>query len=125
MHLLFWPICLIHLIRLKVTQDVMIMIFYLTETHRSGIYTSGSVLFISNTGNVNVRFTSDYFLTFSGFKLEVRGINCASRAWYHENFPVAERVNLTKGSVPCGLPELIEISQGEVRRGAIAMETGQ
>ena len=56
---------------------------YFTETHKEGYYSTGDVLFTSKTNNVDVKFTSDYSVTWSGFRLNIRSISCADC----DNFP--------------------------------------
>ena len=53
------------------------MLLILTETRKEGHYSTGDTLFTSETNNVNVRFTSDYTITRSGFTLDVQSISCA------------------------------------------------
>ena len=58
------------------------MLLILTETRKEGLYSTGDILFTSETNNVNVRFTSDYTITRSGFTLDVQSISCADRPQY-------------------------------------------
>ena len=57
--------------------------FYLTETRKEGYYSTGDVLFTSQTNNVDVKFTSDFSVRRSGFRLNIRSILCTD----HDNFP--------------------------------------
>ena len=52
-------------------------VLYLTETKRSGVIATGDVLFTSETNSVDVRFTSDYIVTYSGFYLDIRSALCS------------------------------------------------
>ena len=51
-------------------------IFCITETRREGLYTTGYVLFSSQTNSVNVKFTSDNARRRSGFTLDVQSVAC-------------------------------------------------
>ena len=62
-------------------QSVMFLIFYFTETRKDGYYSTGDVLFTSQTNNVDVKFTSDYRVTRGGFRLNIRSILCTD----HDN----------------------------------------
>ena len=53
--------------------------FYLTETRKEGYYSTGDVLFTSQTNNVDVKFTSDFSVRRSGFRLNIRSILCTDR----------------------------------------------
>ena len=53
--------------------------FYLTETRKEGYYSTGDILFTSQTNNVDVKFTSDYSVRRSGFRLSIRSILCTDR----------------------------------------------
>ena len=56
---------------------------FLTEKRREGDYSTGDILFTSDSNNVNARFTSDYIVRRSGFTLDVQSIPCSDC----ENFP--------------------------------------
>ena len=56
---------------------------FLAEKRREGDYSTGDILFTSDSNNVNARFTSDYSVRRSGFTLDVQSIPCSDR----ENFP--------------------------------------
>ena len=56
---------------------------FLTEKRREGVYSTGDILFTSDSNNVNARFTSDNSVRRSGFTLDVQSIPCSDR----ENFP--------------------------------------
>ena len=56
---------------------------FLTEKRREGDYSTGDILFTSDSNNVNARFTSDLSVRRSGFTLDVHSIPCSDR----ENFP--------------------------------------
>ena len=56
---------------------------FLTEKRREGDYSTGDILFTSDSNNVNARFTSDLSVRRSGFTLDVQSIPCSDR----ENFP--------------------------------------
>ena len=99
----------------------MFLILSLTETAKDGVYASGDVLFTSQTNNVDVRFTSDYSVTRSGFGLNIRSIPCTER----DNFPEtvigtesAEEYSDCDDSV-----HEVPIAAGEVLEGAIVTNT--
>ena len=94
------------------TQHVMIVMLYLSETRRDDGYASDSVLFVSETNSVDVKFTSDKSSNYPGFTLDVRSIDCADRARY----PLA-------GNSFCNAPNLFELGVGQTLEGVIAMET--
>ena len=52
-------------------------VLYLTETKTAGIKANGDVLFTSETNSVDVRFTSDNSITYSGFYLDIRSALCS------------------------------------------------
>ena len=56
---------------------------HFTEKRREGLYSTGDILFTSETNNVNARFTSDYSIRRTGFTLDVQAIPCSDR----ENYP--------------------------------------
>ena len=62
---------------------------FLTEKRREGDYSTGDILFTSDSNNVNARFTSDYSVRRSGFTLDVQSIPCSDR----ENFPQHDDFN--------------------------------
>ena len=68
----------------------LILDLYLVETSRDGEYAPGFVLFASQTNSVNVRFTSDYSETRSGFSLNVRSINCRMSKFSYFYRPLRE-----------------------------------
>ena len=82
---------------------------YLTEIRKGGNYVTGSVLFVSHTNSVDVKFTSDWRLKYPGFSLDVKSINCADR----ETFPLAWQHSTNWGDRFCN-PHDVEISAGEV-----------
>ena len=88
------------------------MSLILTEIHRDGHYSTGDILFTSKTNSVNVRFTSDYRVTISGFRLDVQSIPCIVR----ENYPHLAT------SLGCDEHE-VQLSAGEVQHGVLASET--
>ena len=59
--------------------SVILLMFYLTETRKEGYYSTGDVLFTSETNNVDVKFTSDYSVTRSGARMNIRSILCTDR----------------------------------------------
>ena len=63
--------------------------FFILETRREGDYSTGDILFISETNNVNVEFTSDDIYRYKGFMLDVQSISCADR----KNYPHPEDFN--------------------------------
>ena len=63
--------------------SVTFFTFNFTEKRREGDYSTGDILFTSDSNNVNARFTSDYSVRRSGFTLDVQSIPCSD----HENFP--------------------------------------
>ena len=62
---------------------------FLPEKRREGDYSTGDILFTSDSNNVNARFTSDYSVRRSGFTLDVQSIPCSDR----ENFPQHDDFN--------------------------------
>ena len=56
--------------------NAFLLILYLVETRRDGDYSTGFVLFASQTNSVSVRFTSDGSVRRSGFTLNVRSVPC-------------------------------------------------
>ena len=58
------------------------MLLILTETRREGHYSTGDILFTSESNSVTARFTSDLSITKSGFTLDVQSISCADRPQY-------------------------------------------
>ena len=59
-----------------VTQHVMIVMLYFAARDRYGNYSAGYVLFTSDTNSVDVGFTSDRTIAFSGFTLDVESVAC-------------------------------------------------
>ena len=86
------------------------MSLILTETHRDGYYSYGEILFTSETNSVNVSFTSDYNIRWSGFRLNIQSISCQD----HKNY-------LTT-NLGCDEQE-VQLSTGKVQHGALASET--
>ena len=58
---------------------------YLTETNRDGVIATGNVLFTSETNSVDVRFSSDYSKSYSGFSLDIRSTLCSDLEKSHED----------------------------------------
>ena len=65
-------------------QPVIIKILFLTEKRREGHYSTGDILFTSDSNNVNAKFTSDFSVRRNGFTLDVESIPCSDRANYPE-----------------------------------------
>ena len=95
------------------------MTLYLTEMRKDGNYVTGSVLFVSHTSSVDVKFTSDYYLTFPGFRLDVRSIDCADR----DTLTLAIQHSISYGNKFCKPPQDVMVSTGEVLEDAITTET--
>ena len=57
----------------------MYFLLYLTEARKECYFPTDDVLFISQTYNLDVKFTSDYSVTNTGFRLNIRSISCADR----------------------------------------------
>ena len=71
------------------TNDLHVLFLFFTATRREGHYSTGDILFTSETNNVNARFTSDLSIRRSGFTLDVQSIPCADG----ENFPQVDDFN--------------------------------
>ena len=72
-------------------QSVIFKMLYLAETRADGkYYSSGSVLFDSETNSVDVRFTSDHGTRKSGFTLDVSTIPCSWTTGYCGPFSTGE-----------------------------------
>ena len=104
---------------------IMLLMLYLTESVRHGVYSTGDVLFTSQTNNVDVRFTSDPIISGTGFGLNIKSIPCTER----DNFPETD-VNTQSTEEPTpGYGEMnhgcdesaqeVQIAAGEVLEGAI------
>ena len=110
----------------------MFLMLYLAETHSTGYYPAGDVLFTSQTNNVDVKFTSDYSVTSTGFRLNIRSISCSD----HDNFPptvvnpattqepsTSAPVHTSEMPDNCDAQE-VEITEGQVIPGALVIHTG-
>ena len=84
---------------------------YLTETRAYGkYYSSRSVLFDSETNNVDVRFTSDHGARKSGFTLDVSTMPCSWKTGYC-------------GTTSTGEVQDVMVPPGETLEGVISTPT--
>ena len=84
---------------------------YLTETRAYGkYYSSRSVLFDSETNNVDVRFTSDHGARKSGFTLDVSTMPCSWKTGYC-------------GTTSTGEVQDVMVPSGETLEGVISTPT--
>ena len=111
----------------NVYRSVMSLLLYLAETRKDGYYSAGEVLFISQTNNVDVKFTSDSSVTATGVTMNIRSISCADR----DNFSQTDMGHHSThspehpGETPDSCDEQrTEITAGEVLTGALAINTG-
>ena len=111
----------------------MYLLLYLAETRKDGYYSAGDVLFISQTNNVDVKFTSDSSVTATGATMNIRSISCADR----DNFSQTDMNTASTighhsthspehpGETPDSCDEQrTEITAGEVLTGALVIHTG-
>ena len=86
------------------------MLLILTETLRYGrYYSTGDILYTSETNSVTARFSSDYRTTRSEFRLDVKSIPCTDVVNYLQHLKYDEQE--------------VQLSAGEVQKGARASET--
>ena len=116
-------------------QSVMFLMLYFTEIRKDGYYSTGDVLFTSQTNNVDVKFTSDYSVTRSGFRLNIRSILCTDRDNFSqtdmntattEGYIVNTDHDVYTSGMPDGCDESVqevEITTGQVLPGAIVTNT--
>ena len=116
-------------------QSVIILMLYFTEIRKDGYYSTGDVLFTSQTNNVDVKFTSDYSVTRSGFRLNIRSILCTDRDNFSqtdmntattEGYIVNTDHDVYTSGMPDGCDESVqevEITTGQVLPGAIVTNT--
>ena len=96
---------------------------YFTETRRDGNYLSGDILFTSETNNVDVRFSSDFRETRTGFTLDVRSIPCSDRANFQQ---LDEESSMNPGDTAngdCGDRQVVVAAGKELRDALIINRT--
>ena len=107
----------------------MLLIF--TETRREGHYSTGDILFTSETNRVNARFTSDLSVRRSGFTLDVQSISCADRENYQQqpttsgypNYPNGNP-NYSGNNVGCDESvHEVQLAAGDEQQAALVTET--
>ena len=84
---------------------------FLTETRRSSRFSTGDILFTSETNSVNAKFTSDDSVRESGFTLDVQSIPCSDRDTYPQH------------SVCDDYGQGLNIAPGEVLQAALVTDT--
>ena len=87
------------------------MLLILTETRREGHWSTGVILFTSETNSVTAKFTSDFSVTRSGFTLDVQSISCADR----ENYPQHDYCAVSVQEV--------QLATGDEQQGALITDT--
>ena len=86
------------------------MLLILTETRRYGHYSTGDILYTSETNSVNARFTSDYRTAKKGFRLDVQSTPCTDLENYLQHLKCDEQE--------------VQLSTGEVQHAALVTEVG-
>ena len=103
------------------------MLLFLTEAIREGQYSTGEILFTSETNNVNVSFTSDDVTTRSGFTLDVQSISCADRPQYPQQINYLMDWDPYDSDYNYGCVQSAQevvVAGGEVLQGALVSDTG-
>ena len=88
-------------------------ILYITATRRDSSYISGDVLFASQTQRVEVRFTSDWYISRTGFSLDVTAAPCST----------AVSIPIQLPPPTCNNPEEVQVPTGETLEAALVSYT--